>query len=103
MNVFIRKPELPGPGEFKYFDFPELKNEVLIWNRPGQGFMVYSSFCPHFGGPLAVRDSKLHCYFHDYLFDAETGACINRNFGGRCTRLAYFEEDNGLVVEVAGS
>jgi nitrite reductase/ring-hydroxylating ferredoxin subunit len=100
MSVFIAKKDLPIAGEFKYFDYPELKNELLVWNS-GQKYHIYSSFCPHFGGPLAIKDGQLHCYFHDYKFDIESGECLNREFGSKCQKIVYFSESDGLFVEIS--
>ena len=99
MTVFIENKDLPITGEYKYFDYPELKNELLVWNNAGS-YRVYSSFCPHFGGPITIKDGQLHCYFHDYKFDAENGICINREFGGKCQIISFFLESDGLSVEI---
>ena len=99
MIVFIENAELPSLNEYKYLDFPAFKNELLIWNHGGV-FKIFSSFCPHFGGILAIKNDKLHCYFHDYEFDPETGSCMNREFGGKCQKIDYFEESEGLSVEI---
>ena len=46
---------------------------------PGDGAVhVTDALCPHNGGPLAegrVRNGRVHCPWHWYAFDLETGAC----------------------------
>lgn len=99
MEIQINKKDLPESGGYKYFDFPELKQELLITNT-NAGFKVYSSFCPHFGGKLELKNGSLYCYFHDYIFDVENGKCINKPLGSSCRVIPFFEDDDGLVVEV---
>jgi nitrite reductase/ring-hydroxylating ferredoxin subunit len=100
LNILIETRDLPKINEYKYFDFPQFKIELLVWNRDGI-FRIYSSFCPHFGGPLAIVNGQLHCYFHDYQFNVDTGICINKEFGGKCYEFDYFLESGGLLVEIS--
>ena len=99
MIILIKKKELPEIGEYKYYDFPNLKNELIIYNKNNK-YMVYSSFCPHFGGILKINNDKLHCHFHDYKYDLETGNCLNREFGSKCQKFEYFEDIDGLSIEI---
>ncbi len=69
MQLTIPNTELPSDGEFKYIDIPEVKQELLVFRKKGV-IQVVSSFCPHFGGPLTLKDGNLHCYFHGYEFEA---------------------------------
>jgi nitrite reductase/ring-hydroxylating ferredoxin subunit len=42
------------------------------------GFHVVDALCPHNGGPLVegrVREGRVHCPWHWYAFDLDTGAC----------------------------
>lgn len=100
MMIKIKNESLPKDGEYKIIDYPEAKNEILIYKPNGKPFEIYSSFCPHFGGPLAVKDGKLHCYFHDYYFSIQDGSCLNRQMGAKCLKLQYFAENDGLSVEI---
>ncbi len=99
MNIRINKSDLPADGSFKYFDFPELKNEYLIYKEAGKPYAVFSSFCPHFGGQLSIKNGLLHCGFHDYWYSLKDGACINKDFGGKCQIVNYFLDDYGLIIE----
>ncbi len=52
--------------------------EILIV-ATAQGIRVYNGICPHLGGPLLegrVDGSRIRCPWHDYSFDAATGACL---------------------------
>lgn len=100
MIISIENDNLPSLGCFKYFDYPDLKIELLVIKSKAEEFKVISSFCPHFGGPLTVKDGNLHCNFHDYSFDIETGVCLNRNFGGKCLSYDFFRDENGLSIVV---
>jgi nitrite reductase/ring-hydroxylating ferredoxin subunit len=99
MEILIGQEDLPLTGDYKYFDYPELKQEILVANIDGQ-YKVFSSFCPHFGGKLEIKDGDLYCYFHDYKFDIESGKCQNKSLGTHCKSLSFFEDDDGLMVEV---
>jgi nitrite reductase/ring-hydroxylating ferredoxin subunit len=98
--VKILNENLPKDGEYKKFDYPEAKNEILIYKPNGRNYQIFSSFCPHFGGPLEIKNDKLHCHFHDYYFSIEDGSCLNRSMGAKCMLLQYFTEDDGLSVEI---
>ena len=100
MMIKIENEKLPKDGEYMKFDYPEAKIEILVYKPNGKTFEIYSSFCPHFGGPLEIKDGKLHCYFHDYYFSIEDGSCLNRTMGAKCLKLQYFVEDDGVSVEV---
>lgn len=99
MEISLSKVDLPTDGAYKYFDFPEAKMELLVFNDSGN-YRIYSSFCPHFGGPLEVKNGKLFCSFHDYIYDMDTGSCINKELGAKCQILSFFEEDNSISVVV---
>lgn len=98
--VQIKNNDLPAVGSYKYFDLPELKNELLVYRKSDGEFTVYSSFCPHFGGPLSIKNGNIYCHFHDYIFDIETGQCKNKNLGALCQKYSYFYDSDGLHVEV---
>lgn len=99
MEIQIDKKDLPIDGGCKYFDYPELKQELLITNIKGD-YKIFSSFCPHFGGKLELRDGNLYCYFHDYVFDVENGQCKNKPLGSQCKKISFFEDEDALIVEV---
>lgn len=45
----------------------------------GQRFVAGDAWCPHLAGPLlqgAVRDGKVTCPWHSWVFSLETGACV---------------------------
>ncbi len=48
--------------------------------RRGDVFFAVNTVCPHMGGPLScgkLAEGKLHCPWHDWAFDIETGLCGN--------------------------
>lgn len=98
--IKITSEFLPKDGEYKKFDYPEAKNEIIVYKPLGGTYEVYSSFCPHFGGPLEIKENKLHCYFHDYYFSLKDGSCLNRSMGAKCLKIQYFLDDDGMVAEV---
>lgn len=99
MEIKLHNHELPNKGEHKYFDYPELKQELIVANTDS-GYKVFSSFCPHFGGKLEIKNGDLYCYFHDYIFDVESGSCKNKPLGSKCQKISFFEDEEGMIVEV---
>ena len=56
----------------------ELKDEIIIFRDKKNNVRIFSSVCPHFGGPI-VFDKKiqnLKCKWHDWRFCANTGECL---------------------------
>jgi len=48
--------------------------------RKGDNFYAINSICPHMGGPLScgkMKEGKLHCPWHEWAFDVETGISPN--------------------------
>jgi len=86
---------LPKDGEYTYFDYESEKIEVLVYNKGGDDYLAYVSFCPHFGGKLEIKDDQLYCPFHGYKFDLDEGKCQNRELGSKCQKVnvVNFEED----------
>ena len=60
----------------KYFS--EIFNDELIVYEVDEKVFAISSFCPHFGGPLEVKNGKINCYWHDWDFDMRNHNCINK-------------------------
>jgi nitrite reductase/ring-hydroxylating ferredoxin subunit len=100
MPVRINRNELPEIGSYKYFDFPEHKNELLIFCNEEGMYHIFSSFCPHFGGPLSIKDGGLYCWFHEYKYSLETGECTNRSLKAKCWKMAYIDHQAYVEVEV---
>jgi len=53
------------------------QDEILIYEL-NQTIFAISGFCPHFGGPLELKDDKIHCYWHDWAFDLRKHNCLNK-------------------------
>ena len=98
--IRIEKSLLPSNGEFKYFDFPEFKNEFLVFKTNDGDLKIYSSFCPHFGGPLTIKEGRLYCWFHAYEFDLEGGGCVNRKVDIRCDKVEFIDSGSTIDIEV---
>jgi nitrite reductase/ring-hydroxylating ferredoxin subunit len=54
-----------------------MNDEILLYSIDDKVYAV-SGFCPHFGGPLVLKDKSLNCYWHDWSFDATEFFCTNR-------------------------
>ena len=76
--------------------------EVKVHKKPmsvvrlGERFFALNSICPHMGGPLScgpVAEGKLHCPWHDWSFDIESGKSPN----GHCLTRYHVKVENGEV------
>ncbi len=76
--------------------------EVKVHKKPmsvvrlGERFFALNSICPHMGGPMScgpVSDGKLHCPWHDWAFDIETGKSPN----GHCLTRYQVKVEEGEV------
>ncbi len=66
--------------------------------RQGEKFFAVNSVCPHMGGPIScgkVENGKIHCPWHDWAFDLETGISAN---GHRLDRYEVTVEDGEVKV-----
>jgi nitrite reductase (NADH) small subunit len=66
--------ELEPHGQFsKWVD----DHDVLVFRQNGE-VKALSNICPHFGGPVGyhkMKDGVFTCLWHNYRFEAATGAC----------------------------
>ena len=58
--------------------FSEIFNDEIIIYEVDNSLFAISSFCPHFGGPLEVKNGKINCYWHDWDFDIRSHNCVNK-------------------------
>lgn len=65
-----------GKLPYKYMS-EVFQDEILIYEL-NQTLFAISGFCPHFGGPLELKDDKIHCYWHDWDFDLRKHNCLNK-------------------------
>ncbi len=64
----------------------KVHKKPMAIGRNGDMFFAVNTICPHMGGPLScgkLRDGTLHCPWHDWAFDVQTGQspnghCIDR-------------------------
>ncbi len=66
--------------------------------RQGEKFFAINSICPHMGGPMScgkIMDGKIHCPWHDWGFDLETGISPN---GHRLDRYEIVVEAGEVKV-----
>ena len=63
--------------------FSTVFNDEIIIYQKDQKLFAISGFCPHFGGPLSVEESKINCFWHDWSFDPETLKCVNKKINIR--------------------
>jgi nitrite reductase (NADH) small subunit/3-phenylpropionate/trans-cinnamate dioxygenase ferredoxin subunit len=78
--------------------------EVKVHKKPmtvvrmGERFFAVNSICPHMGGPLScgkVARGSVHCPWHDWSFDVETGLSPN---GHRIDRYHTEVKDGQVMV-----
>jgi len=91
-----------APGDFSTDALATVKRgeHQLVVGRTGSGeLFALDNRCPHEGYPLAqgdVRDCVLTCTWHNWKFDARSGACV---LGGEDVR-AYPVRERAGAVEV---
>ena len=78
--------------------------EVKVHKKPmtvarvGDKFFAVNSICPHMGGPLScgnIHHGRVHCPWHDWSFDLETGVSPN---GHRIDRYQVKVEEGEVKV-----
>ena len=79
-------------------------NQEVMAVMTGQGVRVYSGFCPHQGGPLALgamRGDTLTCPWHGCTFELHQGICTDlgtcRNVSGMKLKPLPFHADASHV------
>ena len=67
----------------KWFD--ELKDELIIFLDKREKISIFSSICPHFGGPIGYHEIKIKddkpvftCLWHNLQYFVETGQCVTQ-------------------------
>jgi nitrite reductase/ring-hydroxylating ferredoxin subunit len=90
--------EVPD-GTHRGFEAAGIK---VLLVRFGDQVFAYEDRCPHLGTPLSegdMRDGKITCPLHRWLFDARTGDGI-RPKGKKMRALAVTVEGGEIKVEV---
>ena len=54
----------------------KIKDEVIIFSN-NEEIKVFSSICPHFGGPISYDNGHLKCPWHNYKFSKTNGQCLS--------------------------
>ena len=67
-----------------------MNDEILLYSLNQKVYAV-SGFCPHFGGPLELKDEMLICYWHDWSFDATEFFCTNRKINIKIKKYSVME------------
>lgn len=76
----------------------KVHKKPMAIGRRGETFFAVNTVCPHMGGPLScgkLAEGKLHCPWHDWAFDVETGLCGN---GHRIERYEILVQDGEVKV-----
>ena len=82
----------------KWFD--EIKDEIIIFFNKRKKISIFSSICPHFGGPITYNQTEkiLHCHWHGLKFSHE-GKCLNQKSFKACLNNYNFElQDNYIYI-----
>ena len=97
---FCRLSELKEKGSVTRV-IEGLNDEVSAFWADGK-VQVYSSVCPHWGGPVSLDRGRggLFCPWHDFRYGAESGACVNRDVKLSLRRYPFVERDGVLEVTV---
>lgn len=66
-----------------------ISSEVIIVDSDGELFEI-DKYCPHAGATMEnapIKDGKITCLLHNYIFDLESGKCLNGNCTLRSKKL----------------
>jgi len=76
--------------------------QLLVASLEGRYF-AFSRQCPHEGVDLALgdlRDCRIRCINHSYVFDLETGACVAPSNGPSLTVLPAEPKGEDLCIRL---
>jgi nitrite reductase/ring-hydroxylating ferredoxin subunit len=72
------------PGETRALHY--FGRDLVLHRTEGGGARLTDAYCPHLGAHLAVggrvEGECLRCPFHGWLFDGESGQCVEIPYGG---------------------
>jgi nitrite reductase/ring-hydroxylating ferredoxin subunit len=72
-----------APGEVRALYY--FGRDLVLYRTEGGDARVMDAHCPHLGAHLAVggrvRDECLRCPFHAWVFDGESGRCVEIPYG----------------------
>ena len=57
----------------------EWRDELIVYLDSKNEIKIFSSICPHFGGPITYdkKNNKLKCYWHNFIYSSKDGQCLN--------------------------
>jgi len=91
--------ELDG-SEYLIKFIEELKDEIIVFrDRQSGEINVFSSVCPHFGGPLVLKDNVLFCKWHSYEFSKSSGNCISHKLKLTALKYKTVIKQNQVLIE----
>jgi nitrite reductase/ring-hydroxylating ferredoxin subunit len=96
MREYISKIKLDHNKTYRFIS-EIFHDEIYIYYYQG-AFNAISGFCPHFGGPLTLKDNTLFCYWHGWKFNAKSHTCINHNINLTIRSYNIKEVENFLVI-----
>jgi nitrite reductase/ring-hydroxylating ferredoxin subunit len=81
----------------KYYE--EIKDELIIFREAdSKDIKIFSSICPHNGGPVNFTNGKLVCTWHNYSYDSATGVCNNNKSKIRLCKKDYVIDGDSIYL-----
>ena len=77
--------------------------ETMIYNlknseADSKDIKIFSSICPHNGGPVNFTNGKLVCTWHNYSYDSATGVCNNNKSKIRLCKKDYVIDGDSIYL-----
>ena len=99
-KVFVCKFEEILKDKYKVKFIEEWKDEIIAYIDVNKEIKIFSSVCPHFGGPILFNYNKnqLQCKWHAWKFCAKTGKCLSYAIKGHLREYEHLVENDNLYI-----
>ena len=75
MKEVIQKNLLNPDNTYRFMSIV-FSDEIYVYHFTDKYYAI-SGFCPHFGGPLTLKNHKIECLWHGWEFHPENFNCTN--------------------------
>jgi len=99
-KLFVCKFDELLKYKYKVKFVDEWKDEIIAFVDINKEVKVFSSICPHFGGPILFnfRNNQLKCKWHAWKFCAKTGKCLSYSIKSHLKEYKHLIEGENLYV-----
>jgi len=78
----------------------EIKDEVIVFIDSVKLIKIFSSICPHFGGPIIYDNKKdeFICKWHGFRFCVKSGKCLSYSIKGSLKDYNHKIKNNKIYL-----